>query len=281
MANEGGNSDNDRARWRSFLADYLFEHEGTVEPTSEDRDGWRVPLTQRRRFPADADHITPWLDAHVAQLRRLADALLPSPVDRLLCCRDVNERSERWRDPLDWPAWRDAELPEWEQHRADLRAIVDKLDELLVKGRAVPPFDTPATKTVAEPAAAQLGAEHKSDSGNVDLRGKVDRAIAALLHDVRNGGRPRSDRAYCRDVGIEHPSTLTRNASWRAAKAGAAKVTARTTEVQGSRDAEGNVEAWLPVEPCENCGAGAPLVQRLHRGAAVRVCEACAGKLGS
>lgn len=130
-----------------------------------------------------------------------------------------------------------------------------------------------------EPVAEQVEPESTRDRD--DLQSKVDRAVALLMRDVRDGGEPRSARDYCRDVGIRHPSTLTRRASWKAAQAGAAQATQRTTERQGSRDAEGNVEAWLLAEPCENCGAHAHLVLRPHRGATVRVCETCAGRLGT
>jgi hypothetical protein len=75
---------------------------------------------------------------------------VPSSVDRLRCCRDVEPRLKRWRDPFDWRAWRDATLPEFEQRRADLLAVVDDLRRRIEAGAQLPPAAAP----VSAPAAA-------------------------------------------------------------------------------------------------------------------------------
>lgn len=183
----------DRAQWLSFLTDFVFEHDGTPDLAPEDRDIWH--RTQRHRYPADADYITPWLDANAARLRVLADALLPNPVDRLHCCRSVNEREQRWRDPLGWPSWREVELPEFEQHRADLRSIVDVLIGMVEKGSAVPPLGvapiTPATSwnpTLKLEVLAALQEAGEDGTNWSDVAKKVGRDTEVGKGEVRRVG---------------------------------------------------------------------------------------------
>ncbi len=105
----------------------------------------------------------------------------------------------------------------------------------------------------------------------------VERAIVLLVRDGRN---PRSVRDYAKEVGVAH-STLSRNPDWqRAYEAAKAHQAKRPDEMPtGSKDAEGNVEAWREEEVCENCRLE-PIAQTATvNGEVVRLCEGCALKL--
>jgi hypothetical protein len=151
IRNNDDELDGDRARkgWLDFLDGLLWAANSTESPSAEDRDygPFETPTTLRARHPADFDDLAAWLDAgdHAARLGVLADELMPNRVDRLRCCRGVEQRSKRWHDPIDWRVWRDAQLAEFEQRRADLLAIVEELSRRIEAGMRLP-----AEKAAAE-----------------------------------------------------------------------------------------------------------------------------------
>jgi hypothetical protein len=102
---------------------------------------------------------------------------------------------------------------------------------------------------------------------------RIERAITLLMRDR---GDRKSVREYAKLVGVSH-TTLLRNEDWQ--RAWRASEPVRGELPEGTKDAEGNLEAWKD-ERCENCRqeliTGAITVD----GEAVRVCEKCREKLG-
>jgi len=104
----------------------------------------------------------------------------------------------------------------------------------------------------------------------------AERAIVLLLRDGRH---PRSMREYAKEVGVSH-TTLSRNESWQRAW----KVMQEAGEKDkaempdGSKNAEGNLEAWLEDEVCENCRQEPIVASVTVDGEVVRMCEDCQRK---
>lgn len=285
-------SDPDRKRWLDFLDDLQWEADGTEDPTADDRCGsaWGSTPTLRYDHPVDFDFLAAWLDAgdNCSRLNALADALLPNRVHRLQCC-NIQPDGPRWHDPLDWKAWRNAELPLFERRRADLLAIVAELRRLVERSPSLPGFRGDPTHPIPGPGLQQpadtsvVGGDEPAagpPSTGGDPASLIDAAIMALLKDVTSGEKPKSLRHYAKLVGIKHPSTMSRSKAWQAAWRGAAAGSVKDLEAMGAtKDAEGNFNAWRMKEPCENCRVGVALLLRRHRGETIRICEACDAKL--
>jgi integrase len=230
---EAPDSDLDRKRWLDFLDDLKWEADATEDPTADDRCGsaWGSTPTLRYDHPVDFDFLAAWLDAgdNCASLNALAAALLPNRVHRLQCC-NIQPDGPRWHDPLDWKAWRNAELPLFERRRADLLAIVAELRKLVERSPSLPEFRDdaalPLPGPIVPPPANAAVAQGQQPAAmppieDVNQASLVSDAINALLKDVTAGEQPKPMRHYARLVGIKHPSTLTRSKAWQAAWRGA------------------------------------------------------------
>lgn len=101
----------------------------------------------------------------------------------------------------------------------------------------------------------------------------IEKATALLLRDK---GQPRSMRSYAKQVGVNH-STLSRNSAWQRAWQAAQQATKkRADEIPGgSKDREGNLEAWTD-DLCENCRQKPVLRTVPVKGDRMRLCEECA-----
>ena len=162
-----------------------------------------------------------------------------------------------------------------------LAAAAHEISEIVVTAEVQARGSAAATKAVAATKEAPAGDGTEQDDDAIAPRTEaapptftpVEKAITLLMRD---GRQRKSMRDYAELVGISH-SSLSRSEQWqRAWKASEATPAGFPL---GTKDADGNLEAWQETEVCENCRQEPITATATVNGEVVRVCEGCAAKL--
>jgi hypothetical protein len=161
---------------------------------------------------------------------------------------------------------------DWDEIRDLLRIELATLSVAL--NRTEPSATRSARSPVNDPAVADLSRPPVAPTVPIAFT-KVELAIVLLLRD-RN--TPRSMRDYAKDVGVSH-TTLSRSEHWQRAWK-TANEWSKSNLPEGTRDADGNLEAWRD-EVCENCREAAITNSVVVGSLVVRLCEECAGSHGA